>query len=118
MKSKDRPMGDVFHPDTREVLLTKEQSSKLDWKPTSGKMRIPANVHYAYRLDYGVEKDKEEDFVAFSNKIHVMFGMATISSLEDTDFACTPVSEELSIESNAIAYAILTEEQVKEIFNV
>lgn len=110
-----------------EVLLTKEQSDKLNWQPTSGaSYTIPKGKTSAYRMDYGINEKDEAAFVKFSNSLsrqtNTEFGftkLAKISSLKDTDFAADDaLSEDTEINHNGniTHYVILTDEEKKEIF--
>jgi hypothetical protein len=104
----------------RELLLTKEQSATLDWKDINRQtFTIPLGKHYAYRMDWDVPQHEEAAFVSWMNMMTeaMDMGMTTINSLEDTDFACTPYTEEIIENSGQVTHiAILTDEQVKDIF--
>jgi hypothetical protein len=96
-----------------EVILTKEQSSKLDWVEFKDE-DFPFHTDKAIALRY---EPKDEDQVRYENILGIALGLQPVT-VDDTDFAYD-LEEEMTpfpFKGPLVSYAYLTDDQVKELF--
>ncbi len=99
---------------SKEIILTKEQSAKLDWINFKETFVVPPGTAFAYRM----VKIEDPNFIPFMNSMAPIFGLAPINSLDDREFAESDSGIGISATPKDFPevepFAIITPEQAKE----